>query len=128
MDSYVSWFVNSYINDFSNLCKRFETLINCEKMPTSCTIFARVIFYALFKIDPNGDSPQIKSSNIDTVDSIIPNIRMMMDGNLHKIDIWVDNDVIHAFVIYYNGADKFKIAQSYGDDDVCIKPAIYDIR
>jgi hypothetical protein len=130
MGDYVSWFIQMYINNFSNLCnEKFKSLVNCSKMPTSCTIFARVIFYSLFNnVDPNEeDSNHITSNNIDTEHSVIPNIdMMMMDRNLHKIDIWADDDVVHAFVIYYNDP-KFKIAQSYGDDYVCMNPAIYDI-
>ena len=38
----------------------------------------------------------------------------------------IDDDVIHSFVIYYE-VGIFKIAQSYGDDNVCINPTIYNV-
>ena len=129
--SRVNNFISNYVKNYSNLCRRyFNALRDCNsEMPTSCTIFARVIFYAFYGIDPNGES------RIQT-DYYIPDHPLDFAYHLlYKIDLWIstgdeedDIDVVHSFVIFRIDESNFKIAQSYGDDAYCVGPTIRDIN
>ena len=98
-------------------------------MPTSCTIFARVIFYSFYGIDPNGeDNIRTDYYNLDHPLDLAYQL-------LYKIDLWIltgdhedDIDVVHSFVIFRIDESNFKIAQSYGDDAYCVGPTIRDIN
>ena len=124
-------FIVNYVKNYSILCRRyFHSIRDCNsEMPTSCTIFARVIFHAFYGIDPNGES---------SIRTEYYNIDRPLDlayGVLYKIDLWIstgeeedDIDVVHSFVIFRIDESNFKIAQSYGDDAYCVGPTIRDIN
>lgn len=123
-------FILNYVKNYSILCRRyFNALRDCNsEMPTSCTIFARVIFYAFYGIDPNGQY-KIQTDYYNTDHPL--NLAYHL---LYKIDLWIstgdeedDIDVVHSFVIFRIDESNFKIAQSYGDDVYCIGPTIRDI-
>lgn len=129
--SRVKNFILNYIKNYSILCRRyFNKLRDCnDEMPTSCTIFARVIFYSFYGIDPNGK---------DNIRTDYYNLKQPLDlayQLLYKIDLWIstdddedDIDVVHSFVIFRIDESNFKIAQSYGDDAYCVGPTIRDIN
>jgi hypothetical protein len=122
-------FILNYIKNYSILCRQyFNSIRDCNsEMPTSCTIFARVIFYAFYRIDPNGESMiQTEYYNAGHHLDLAYNL-------LYKIDLWIstgddDIDVVHSFVIFRIDEFNFKIAQSYGDDAHCVGPTIRDIN
>lgn len=128
--SRVKNFILNYDKNYSNLCRRyFNALRDCnDVMPTSCTIFARVIFYAFYGIDPNGES------RIQTDYYTLGHPLDVAYHLLYKIDLWIstgdedDIDVVHSFVIFRIDESNFKIAQSYGDDAYCVGPTIRDIN
>ena len=124
-------FISNYVKNYSILCRRyFNSIRDCNsEMPTSCTIFARVIFHAFYGIDPNGESSiQTEYYNADYPLDLAYHV-------LYKIDLWIstgeeedDIDVVHSFVIFRIDESNFKIAQSYGDDAYCVGPTIRDIN
>ena len=135
VNDYVDDFINKWNADFNTLYheKLYELFpFNNGVSPTSCTLFARSIFYAMYNnTDPNGDD-NIEDIFItaDTLDlRRVLNENNIFDGQLHKIDIWykIDQheDVIHSFVIYFNEPNVVYIAQSYGDETVCTAPAVF---